>query len=96
LVSALFCFWEQSESLKGAVGMLSTLLWQLMKKIPAEDFDKVASEMTRDLPLLVPKLLDAIDMAVHAIKQPTHLIIDGIDESSEDWGRSDLGGLRVI
>ena len=96
LLSALFCFWDQSESLKGAVGMLSTLLWQLMKKMPEESFDKVASEITRDLPLSVPKLLDAIDMAVHAIKQPTYLIIDGIDESSEDWGRSDLGGLHIV
>lgn len=95
-VSALFCFWGQSESLKKCVNMLSTLVWQLMKKIPENDFDKVASHIMSDLPVSVPNLLAALDMAVEAIKQPVHLIVDGIDESSDDWSHRDIGGLNVV
>ncbi|KAK5653019.1 hypothetical protein OQA88_9305 [Cercophora sp. LCS_1] len=95
-VSALFCFWGQSESQRKCASMVSTLLWQLMKALPEPDFEMAAQHIISNLPLSTTDILKAIGVTVEKLRNNVHLIIDGIDESTDEWDRADRGGFEII
>ena len=97
-LSALYHFWGQSESQTKCTGMVSTLLWQLMKKLSEPDFATVARHILVNAPVSMSHLLSAVEMTAERLgdKTTVYLIIDGVDESTDEWSRPDSGGFSIV
>lgn len=95
-ISAFFSFWGQSESQKKCIHLLSTLMWSLVKLLPDSQFESVAKQILLDLPVSTTNLLKSIKMAIECFQKPVYFIIDGIDESTDDWSRKSDAGLYIV
>lgn len=75
--------------------MLATLLWDLISKLSHDRFDGIAPVA---LGLLNPtsfELFSLLSETISVLNQPCFLVIDALDESTEDW-IMDSVGLRLI
>jgi tetratricopeptide (TPR) repeat protein len=94
--AAFFSFWAQSESQKKNFSMLSTLVWQLLKKLPNEQFDDTAARLFTNQPTTTQSLFEASDAILNMMERPVYLVIDALDESSDDWTSASESGLQIV
>ncbi|KAI0964767.1 hypothetical protein F4678DRAFT_454949 [Xylaria arbuscula] len=91
-----FSFWAGSDDQRKLLAFMRTFLWHLIQKIADEDLTQISSSLLENLPLNERTLEDAILTVLKTIKSRVYCIIDGIDESVDDWTRTNSGGLRLI
>ncbi|KAI0552944.1 hypothetical protein F4679DRAFT_30471 [Xylaria curta] len=95
-IAVCFSFWAGSDDQRKLLAFLRTFLWHLIQKIPDDSLTQISAPLLKSLPLTEKTLEDVISTALKTIKSRVYCIIDGIDESVDDWTRSDAGGLRLI
>ncbi|KAI1308573.1 hypothetical protein F5Y03DRAFT_92059 [Xylaria venustula] len=91
-----FSFWAGSDDQRKLLAFMRTFLWHLIQKIPDEDLTQISALLLENLPLNERTLEDAVLAVLKTIKSPIFCVIDGIDESVDDWTRPNSGGLRLI
>ncbi|KAI0449625.1 hypothetical protein F5B21DRAFT_509003 [Xylaria acuta] len=91
-----FSFWAGSHNQQKLLAFLRTFLWHMIQHIPDDNLAQLSAPLLESLPLTEKTLEDVILIAVKAIKSRVYCIIDGIDESVDDWARPDAGGLRLV
>ncbi|RWA07336.1 hypothetical protein EKO27_g7769 [Xylaria grammica] len=91
-----FSFWAGSHSQQKLLAFLRTFLWNMIQQIPDDSLDQISAPLLKSIPLTEKALEDIILIAIKAIKSHVYCIIDGIDESVDDWARPDAGGLRLV
>ncbi|KAI0472366.1 hypothetical protein F4859DRAFT_102364 [Xylaria cf. heliscus] len=91
-----FSFWAGSHNQQKLLAFLSTFLWHIIQQIPDNDLTHISTPILESIPLTEKTLEDVILIALKTLKSRVYCIIDGIDESVDDWARPDLGGLRLV
>ncbi|KAI0538634.1 hypothetical protein GGR58DRAFT_500980 [Xylaria digitata] len=90
-----FSFWAGSHNQQKLLAFLRTFLWHIIQHIPDDNLAQISAPLLESLPLTERILEDVISIAVKVIKPRIYCIIDGIDESVDDWTRPSAGGLRL-
>ncbi|KAF7554371.1 hypothetical protein G7Z17_g2979 [Cylindrodendrum hubeiense] len=93
---AFFSFWAQSESQRRFTNMLSTLAWNLLLHLSDESFDEIASTIVRFSDISAANLLEFNSNIITTLGHQVTLVIDGLDESVEEWNSTTEGGLELI
>ncbi|KAI1774621.1 hypothetical protein F4818DRAFT_418445, partial [Hypoxylon cercidicola] len=94
---AFFSFFHGIERQRKSRSMFSTILWQVLNfegftdEILGQTYESIINSES----LTTPPLLRAIEGIVTALKEPFYIIIDGIDESDDDWNDDD-GPLKIF
>ncbi|KAI0420091.1 hypothetical protein F5X98DRAFT_333652 [Xylaria grammica] len=91
-----FSFWAGSHNQQKLLAFLRTFLWNMIQQIPDDSLDQISAPLLKSIPLTEKALEDIILITIKAIKSHVYCIIDGIDESVDDWARPDAGGLRLV
>ncbi|KAI0398793.1 hypothetical protein F4802DRAFT_613688 [Xylaria palmicola] len=91
-----FFFWSGSHNQQKLLAFLRTFLWHMIQQLPDENLSQVSAPLLESLPLTEKALEDIITAVIKTIKSRIYCIIDGIDESADDWARPDAGGLRLV
>ncbi|TGJ84715.1 hypothetical protein E0Z10_g4063 [Xylaria hypoxylon] len=91
-----FSFWAGSHNQQKLLAFLRTFLWYMIQQIPDDNLAQVSAPLLESLPLTEKALGEVISIAIKTIKSPVYCVIDGIDESVDDWTRPDAGGLRLV
>ncbi|KAI0111191.1 hypothetical protein GGR51DRAFT_509224 [Nemania sp. FL0031] len=91
-----FSFWAGSHNQQKLLAFLCTFLWHLIQRIPDGNLTQVSKSLQENIPLTEKALEDLVSLALNTIKSHVYCIIDGIDESVDDWTRTDTGGLGLI
>ncbi|RYP71370.1 hypothetical protein DL771_004858 [Monosporascus sp. 5C6A] len=94
--SIFFSFWAQREGQRKLVHLLSTFVWHLLKKLPTEAFHDAAREVINSLPLTEQGLQEVIAKITPYIKSILYVVIDGVDESAEEWSLAESSSLKVM
>ncbi|KAI0445804.1 hypothetical protein F4803DRAFT_506479 [Xylaria telfairii] len=84
---AFFAFFYGSDKQKKCKSMFATLLWQILNfdGISHETLDQIHDIVLSSNDLSIPTLIRAMEHAMSAITSIFYLVIDGVDESDEDW-----------
>lgn len=97
-VVLFFSFWAGSDEARKSISMLRCLLWQLLDTLPEE-------EQHIHIPRLLKKSLELTKMSSIAIElhklceydgKGIYIILDGIDESADDWNDTRCGPLSIL
>ncbi|KAJ2988177.1 hypothetical protein NUW58_g4115 [Xylaria curta] len=91
-----FSFWAGSHNQQKLLAFLRTFLWYMIQRIPDDNLSQISAPLLESLPLTEKTLEDAIAIVIKTIKSRIYCIIDGIDESVDDWQQPDTGGLRLV
>ncbi|KAI0191489.1 hypothetical protein EV127DRAFT_428485 [Xylaria flabelliformis] len=91
-----FSFWAGSDDQRKLLAFLRTFLWHVIQKIPDDSLTQISAPLLKSLPLTEKTLEDVISAAFKDIKSRVYCIIDGIDESIDDWTQPGAGGLRLV
>ncbi|TRX94498.1 hypothetical protein FHL15_004653 [Xylaria flabelliformis] len=91
-----FSFWAGSDDQRKLLAFLRTFLWHVIQKIPDDNLTQISAPLLKSLPLTEKTLEDVIAAALRTIKSRVYCIIDGIDESIDDWTKPGVGGLRLV
>jgi hypothetical protein len=94
--TAFFAFWARSEKQRKITHLMSTLLWQLLRFCPRDKFQEIAQTILTNLPLNRQTLQQCIEESLQSIENPAYMIVDGLDESLEDWIEPTGGSLGLI
>ena len=96
LACAIFSYYHGIERQKTSVAMLATVLWQLLhlNQLPDSVLDPIYDSISTET-VTNTYLLDTIEKVARIFPHPIHIIIDGVDESKEDWNDNE-GPLRII
>ncbi|KAM0809547.1 hypothetical protein AB5N19_09891 [Seiridium cardinale] len=95
-ISVLFSFWAESGSQRQFIDLLRTVLWHLLQEVQDPVFYEISTSIVKGLPLETGGLTAAISVALKTIKSEVYCIIDGVDESIDDWTRPGEGCLKLI
>jgi hypothetical protein len=76
--------------------MLATLAWQLISTLPNENLSLVAPKLAVMDNTGIKELVELLLIAARLHKSPCFLIVDGLDESTEEWTRDSEGLKSVI
>ncbi|KAI1132234.1 hypothetical protein F5Y10DRAFT_284128 [Nemania abortiva] len=93
---SFFSFWASCYNQRKLLAFLRVFLWHIIQKIPDDDLAQISAPVLKSLPLTEGTLENAVVTAIKSIKSPVYCIIDGIDESVDDWARPGTGGLRLV
>ncbi|KAI0862627.1 hypothetical protein F4860DRAFT_523009 [Xylaria cubensis] len=91
-----FSFWAGSDDQRKVLAFLRTFLWHVIQKLPDDSLTQISAPLLKSLPLTEKTLEDVISAAFKTIKSRVYCIIDGIDESIDDWTQPGAGGLRLV
>ncbi|KAJ8126875.1 hypothetical protein O1611_g6761 [Lasiodiplodia mahajangana] len=91
-----FSFWAGSHNQQKLPAFLRTFLWHLIQRIPGDNLTEISKPLQESIPLTEKALENLISLAFKTIKSQVYCIIDGIDESVDDWARLETGGLRLV
>ncbi|KAK5625960.1 hypothetical protein RRF57_001676 [Xylaria bambusicola] len=95
-IAAGFSFWAGSDDQRKLLAFIRTFLWHIIQKVPDDDLSQISVPLLESLPLTERTLEDAISVVLETTKSPFYCIVDGIDESVDDWTHTHAGGLRLI
>ncbi|KAF5544001.1 tetratricopeptide-like helical [Fusarium napiforme] len=91
-----FSFWSSNENQRQLEHLLRTVVWQVSRHITESDFEKLSKLLTRTDGIDKRSLVEAFRIALSSISQKVYCIIDGIDESTEDWNSDTDGCLSTV
>ncbi|KAI3317887.1 hypothetical protein HD806DRAFT_355319 [Xylariaceae sp. AK1471] len=91
-----FSFWAGSDDQRKTVAFLRTFLWHMIQKIPDDNLAQISAPLLESLPLTEKTVEDVILIVLKTIKSRVYCVIDGIDESIDDWAQPYAGGLRLV
>ncbi|RSL66794.1 hypothetical protein CEP54_003561 [Fusarium duplospermum] len=80
-----FSFWAGSETQRKLLDLLRTILWQLLGHLPDVQVQHLSTPLVTEPSLNEHNVLDIIHKALHVIQSDIYCIIDGIDESTDNW-----------
>ncbi|KAL2692525.1 hypothetical protein Neosp_002935 [[Neocosmospora] mangrovei] len=80
-----FSFWAGSETQRKLLDLLRTILWQLLSHLPDVKFQQLSTPLVTEPSLNERNVLDVIHKALRLVQSDIYCIIDGIDESTDDW-----------
>ncbi|KAG5762672.1 hypothetical protein H9Q72_009232 [Fusarium xylarioides] len=95
-IALRFSFWSGNENQRKLEDLLRTLVWQTLRRIKDVDLKKVSKLLTRSDGIDKSSLLEALHIALSSIRQKVYCIIDGVDESTEDWNSETDGCLLTV
>jgi hypothetical protein len=95
-IAAFFSFWAGSGSQRKLIDLLRTILWHLLQAVPDDTVRDISGPLVKALPLDIDNLRAAIEAAIKIIPSDVYCVIDGIDESLDDWTLHRDGCLKVI
>ncbi|GAP83694.2 putative tetratricopeptide-like helical [Rosellinia necatrix] len=91
-----FSFWAGSQNQQKLIAFLRTLLWHLIQRLPDDKVSQLSKLLLESLPFTENSLEDLVSLAAKTMKSRVYCVVDGIDESVDDWSRPDTGGLRLV
>lgn len=80
-----FSFWAGSETQRKLLDLLRTILWQLLNHLPDVKVQQLSTPLVTEPCLNERNVLSVIHKALRLVKSDIYCIIDGIDESTDDW-----------
>ncbi|KAM6532663.1 hypothetical protein FALCPG4_005715 [Fusarium falciforme] len=80
-----FSFWAGSETQRKLLDLLRTILWQLLNHLPDVKFQQLSTPLVTEPSLNERNVLGVIHKALRLVDSDTYCIIDGIDESTDNW-----------
>ncbi|RSL68872.1 hypothetical protein CEP53_002400 [Fusarium sp. AF-6] len=80
-----FSFWAGSETQRKLLDLLRTILWQLLSHLPDAQVQQLSTPLVTEPSLNEHNVLDVIHKALCLIQSEIYCIIDGIDESTDNW-----------
>ncbi|KAI0105673.1 hypothetical protein GGR51DRAFT_181408 [Nemania sp. FL0031] len=94
---AFFSYFHGIERQRKSETMLSTLLWQMLNfdGLSGETLSRVYDITLSSDSISLRPILQAIEIVASTLKAPFHIIVDGIDESDDDWGDTE-GPLQIF
>ncbi|KAI1762483.1 hypothetical protein GGR53DRAFT_468232 [Hypoxylon sp. FL1150] len=95
-VSSLFSFRAVRGSQRKLVDFLRTYLWHLLRHASDEDLYPIYTPLMKPLSMNEHNLGDAIKLAGELVGSTLYCVIDAVDESLDDWSRSEDGSLNYI
>ncbi|RSL92270.1 hypothetical protein CDV31_015226 [Fusarium ambrosium] len=84
-VALHFSFWAGSETQRKLLDLLRTILWQLLSHLPDVQVQQLSTPLVTEPSLNEHNVLDVIHKALRLIQSDIYCIIDGIDESTDNW-----------
>lgn len=94
-----FSFWASHDRERRVDAMLRALLWQLLEALPEDTQSKFIPRLLeiRAQPDSAGFLVDQVSDMAQALASDMFCILDGIDESADDWNDpSDVGPLAYL
>lgn len=82
---AFFPFFHGSDKQKKCKSMFATLLWQILDGVSYETLEQVHSIVFSSGNLSIRTLVRALEHAMSTLTSIFYLVIDGVDESDDDW-----------
>ncbi|KAJ5470367.1 Tetratricopeptide-like helical [Penicillium desertorum] len=95
-IASHFTFWAGSETQRKILDLLRTLLWQLLSYLPESETRQLTRPLINDTSINESNLLKAIQGALGLVKSNLYCIVDGIDESTDDWNNPRDGPLQTV
>jgi hypothetical protein len=95
-IASHFTFWAGSETQRKLLDLLRTLLWQLLSYLPESETRQLTRPLINDTSINESNLLKAIQGALGLVKSNLYCIVDGIDESTDDWNNPRDGPLQTV
>lgn len=94
---AFFSFYHGIERQRQAASMLTNIAWQILhfEDLPDDVLLRIYDSIICASNITTTLLLGIIHDVISVIKKPIYLIIDGIDESAEDWNDTE-GPMKTI
>ncbi|KAI8625515.1 hypothetical protein F5Y19DRAFT_449783 [Xylariaceae sp. FL1651] len=94
---AFFSFYHGIERQRKRNAMFSTILWQMLNfdELSSETLDQVCKVLHNSNSALLSPVPQAIERVAATLKNPFYIVIDGIDESDDDWSGID-GPLKTF
>jgi Mg-chelatase subunit ChlI len=80
-----FSFWAGSEAQRKLLDLLRTILWQLLNHLPDVKVQQLSTPLVTEPCLNEQNVLGGIHKALRLVNSDTYCIIDGIDESTDNW-----------
>ncbi|KAI1497564.1 hypothetical protein F5X99DRAFT_432883 [Biscogniauxia marginata] len=93
--AVFFPFWSSSKNQQKVIHLLRTVLWHLLSDDQGKAVHDIVIRVLNSHTINEDMLCSEIKAAMKIIKSDVYLVIDGIDESSEDWNNRD-GPWRTI
>ncbi|KAJ2991007.1 hypothetical protein NUW58_g2684 [Xylaria curta] len=92
-----FSFFHGIGRQKKCKTMFSTILWQMLNfnGLSSHILNQVHDTISNSDSLSLAPLLQSIERVATIIKTPFYMIIDGIDESDDDWGDTE-GPMKIL
>ncbi|RGP79919.1 serine threonine- kinase pkn1 [Fusarium longipes] len=91
-----FSFWSGSEAQQKLLNLLRTLVWQISGHIKDENLEQISQPCIKSPVLDAHVLVNVLRISLSLIKEKVYFIIDGIDESSDDWNDRIGGSLSTV
>ncbi|KAJ4009918.1 hypothetical protein NW752_009092 [Fusarium irregulare] len=91
-----FSFWSGSEAQQKLLNLLRTLVWQILGNITDESLERISEPLVKSAVIDTQVLTRVLHIALSMIVEKVYLIIDGVDESSDDWNNQTEGSLSVV
>ncbi|KAJ5518272.1 Tetratricopeptide-like helical [Penicillium expansum] len=95
-IASHFSFWSGSETQRKLLDFLRTLLWQLLSCLPESETRQLARSLSNEASINESNVFKAIQGVLGLVKSDLYCIIDGIDESTDDWNSHRDGSLRTV
>lgn len=95
-IASHFSFWSGSETQRKLLDFLRTLLWQLLSCLPESETRQLTRSLINEASINESNVFKAIQGVLGLVKSDLYCIIDGIDESTDDWNSHRDGSLRTV
>ncbi|KAH6664628.1 hypothetical protein B0J14DRAFT_242276 [Halenospora varia] len=76
--------------------MLRTLLWQQLQQVQLDAGEEIMAGLMTEGSMSPMRLIEALGTAVKLSSEAIYCIVDGIDESDDEWNDSNDGGLKLV
>ncbi|RBR18159.1 uncharacterized protein FIESC28_06225 [Fusarium coffeatum] len=91
-----FSFWSGSEAQQKLTNLLRTLVWQILGYIKDENLERISEPLGKSAVVDTQVLTGVLHIALSLIHGKVYVIIDGVDESSDDWNNESEGSLSTV
>lgn len=91
-----FSFWSGSEAQQKLLNLLRTLVWQILGHTKDENLERISETLVKGAVIDRQVLTGVLHIALSLIEGKVYFIIDGVDESSDDWNNQTEGSLSTV